>query len=50
MEYLPLDERDWVSPGSEGSSKVGGVSVEVLGMVADATSTGGEGVRDGTFG
>ena len=37
-----LDERDWVTPGS----KVGGVSVELIGMVADAMCMGGEG---GTF-
>ena len=50
MEYLFLDERDWVTAEREGSSKVRGLSVEVIRMVTDATSTGGEGVRDGTFG
>ena len=30
-----LDERDWVAPGGEGSSEVGGVSVEIIRVVTD---------------
>ena len=36
--------------GSEGSSEAGDVSVEVVRVVTYATSSSGEGVRDGTFG
>ena len=39
-----------MTPGNESSSNVGGISVEVIGMVADAMSMGSKGVRDGTFG
>ena len=49
-EKLFLDERDWVTLGSEGSSEVGVVSVEVFRMVTDVTPSSGKGVWDGTFG
>ena len=42
--------RDWITMGNKGSSEVGGVSVEVIRLVTDATPSNGEGVRDGTFG
>ena len=45
-----MDERDWLAPGSEGSSEVGGVSVEVMRVVTDVMPLSGEGVRDGAFG
>ena len=43
-----MDEGHWVTPGSEGSSEVEGVSVEIFSMVTVATPSGGEGKRDGT--
>ena len=36
--------------GSEGSREVGGVGMEVVGMVADMASSSGKGVRYGAFG
>ena len=45
-----MDETDWVIPGSEGSSEIGGLSVEVIRMITDAMPSSGEGARDGTFG
>ena len=44
-----LDEEDWVTPGSEGSSEVGGLSAEVIRMVTDVMPPSVEGVRNGTF-
>ena len=34
-EYLFLDERDWIAPGSEGFSEVGDINVEVFREVTD---------------
>ena len=39
-----MDERDCIIPGSEDSSEVGGVSVEVIMMVTNAMHSSGEGV------
>ena len=36
--------------GSEGSCEVGGVGMEVVGMVADTAPSSGKGVRYGVFG
>ena len=45
-----MDEGNWITPGSEGSSEVRGVIVDVVRMVTDAMAPSGEGVRDGMFG
>ena len=45
-----MNERYWILMGSEGSSEVRGVGVEVIGMVTDLTSSSGKRVRYGAFG
>ena len=45
-----LDDGDWVTPGSEDSSEVGGGSMEVVRMVTDVKPSRGEVVSDVAFG
>ena len=37
-------ERGWVTTGSEDSREVGGVGMEVIGVVADTAPSSGKGV------
>ena len=45
-----MNERGWVPSGSEGSSEVAGVGVEVIRMVTDLAPSSDKGVRYGVFG
>ena len=44
-----MNERGWIPTGSEGSSEVCGVGVEVIGMVTDTVPSSGKVVRYGVF-
>ena len=45
-----MNERGWVPMGSECSSEVSSVGMEIVGVVADTAPSSGKGVRYGTFG